>query len=117
MKKHRNVKGLFSYLYNRTVIVGISILMQAAVLVLILRPGSGQYGIPPENTPVGADEILGYLDGMIAFGDGTVRSATAVPLGDATLLTLKLEDETSIEYILTHGSEEGSASLTLLGER
>ena len=89
----------------------------AAALVLILRPGSGQYGIPPEDTPVGADEILGYLDGMIAFGDGTVRSATAVPLGDATLLTLKLEDETSIEYILTHGSEEGSASLTLLGER
>ena len=89
----------------------------AAVLVLILRPGSGQYGIPPEDTPVGADEILGYLDGMIAFGDGTVRSATAVPLGDATLLTLKLEDETSIEYILTHGSEEGSASLTLLSER
>lgn len=36
MKKHRNVKGLFSYLYNRTVIVGISILMQAAVLVLML---------------------------------------------------------------------------------
>ena len=89
----------------------------AAVLVLILRPGSGQYGIPPEDTPAGADEILGYLDGMIAFGDGTVRSATAVPLGDATLLTLKLEDETSIEYILTHGSEEGSASLTLLSER
>lgn len=89
----------------------------AAALVLILRPGSGQYGIPPEDTPVGADEILGYLDGMIAFGDGTVRSATAVPLGDATLLTLKLEDETSIEYILTHGSEEGSASLTLLSER
>ena len=65
----------------------------------------------------GLHEILGYLDGMIAFGDGTVRSATAVPLGDATLLTLKLEDETSIEYILTHGSEEGSASLTLLSER
>ena len=89
----------------------------AAALVLILRPGSGQYGIPPEDTPAGADEILGYLDGMIAFGDGTVRSATAVPIGDATLLTLKLEDETSIEYILTHGSEEGSASLTLLSER
>ena len=89
----------------------------AAVLVLILRPASGQYEIPPDDTPAGADEILGYLDGMIAFGDGTVRSATAVPLGDATLLTLKLEDETSIEYILTHGSEEGSASLTLLSER
>ena len=85
--------------------------------MLILRPASGQYEIPPVDTPAGADEILGYLDGMIAFGDGTVRSATAVPLGDATLLTLKLEDETSIEYILTHGSEEGSASLTLLGER
>ncbi len=89
----------------------------ATALVLILRPASGQYEIPPVDTPAGADEILGYLDGMIAFGDGTVRSATAVPLGDATLLTLKLEDETSIEYILTHGSEEGSASLTLLGER
>ena len=89
----------------------------ATALMLILRPASGQYGIPPEDTPAGADEILGYLDGMIAFGDGTVRSATAVPLGDATLLTLKLEDETSIEYILTHGSEEGSASLTLLSER
>lgn len=89
----------------------------ATALMLILRPASGQYEIPPEDTPAGADEILGYLDGMIAFGDGTVRSATAVPLGDATLLTLKLEDETSIEYILTHGSEEGSASLTLLGER
>lgn len=89
----------------------------ATALVLILRPASGQYEIPPDDTPAGADEILGYLDGMIAFGDGTVRSATAVPLGDATLLTLKLEDETSIEYILTHGSEEGSASLTLLGER
>ena len=89
----------------------------ATALMLILRPASGQYEIPPEDTPAGADEILGYLDGMIAFGDGTVRSATAVPLGDATLLTLKLEDETSIEYILTHGSEEGSASLTLLSER
>lgn len=89
----------------------------ATALVLILRPAAGQYEIPPEDTPAGADEILGYLDGMIAFGDGTVRSATAVPLGDATLLTLKLEDETSIEYILTHGSEEGSASLTLLSER
>lgn len=100
----------------------------ATALVLILRPGSGQYELPPEDAlagtsaccgrpPAGADEILGYLDGMIAFGDGTVRSATAVPLGDATLLTLKLEDETSIEYILTHGSEEGSASLTLLSER
>ena len=71
----------------------------ATALVLILRPASGQYEIPPDDTPAGADEI------------------PAVPLGDATLLTLKLEDETSIEYILTHGSEEGSASLTLLGER
>lgn len=89
----------------------------ATALVLILRPASGQYEIPPEDTSAGADEILGYLDGMIAFSNGTVRSATAVPLGDATLLTLKFEDETGIEYILTHGSEEGSASLILLSER
>ena len=37
MSKHtKNVKGVFSYLYSRTVIVGISIFVQAVVLVLML---------------------------------------------------------------------------------
>lgn len=100
----------------------------ATALVLILRPASGQTEAPSDNmlaetsagngrAGAGADELLGYLDGIIAFGDGKVRSASAVPLGNATLLTLELEDETSIEYILTCGSEEGSASLTVLSKQ
>ena len=33
---HKNPKGFLSYLYNRTVIVGLAILVQAAVLVVVL---------------------------------------------------------------------------------
>ena len=45
MKKHKNVKSIFSYLYNRTVIVGISICIQAVVLVMMLARFSHYFPI------------------------------------------------------------------------
>ena len=45
MKKHKNVKSIFSYLYNRTVIVGISICIQAVVLVIMLARFSHYFPI------------------------------------------------------------------------
>ena len=87
----------------------------------LLHTGSGSD--PEPETPFASGKghldalrLAGNMQSLMDIADGHIASVSAVPSGDAALVTARFTDETSRLYIMTYNGDEGSASLVALNE-
>ena len=92
-----------------------------ALAVALLHTGSG--GDPEPETPFASGKghldalrLAGNMQSLMDIADGHIASVSAVPSGDAALVTARFTDGTSRLYIMTYNGDEGSASLVALNE-
>ena len=90
-----------------------------ALAVALLHTGSGSDPEPSDTAGKGCLDALrlaGNMQSLMDIADGHIVSVSAVPSGDAALVTARFTDGTSRLYIMTHNGDEGSASLVALNE-
>ena len=92
-----------------------------ALAVALLHTGSGSD--PEPETPFASGKghldalrLAGNMQSLMDIADGHIASVSAVPSGDAALVTARFTDGTSRLYIMTYNGDEGSASLIALNE-
>lgn len=92
-----------------------------ALAVALLHTGSGSD--PEPETPFASGKghldalrLAGNMQSLMDIADGHIVSVSAVPSGDAALVTARFTDGTSRLYIMTYNGDEGSASLIALNE-
>jgi len=92
-----------------------------ALAVALLHTGSGSD--PEPETPFVSGKghldalcLAGNMQSLMDIADGHIVSVSAVPSGDAALVTARFTDGTSRLYIMTYNGDEGSASLVALNE-
>ena len=90
-----------------------------ALAVVLLHTGSGSDPEPSDTAGKGyldALRLAGNMQSLMDIADGHIASVSAVPSGDAALVTARFTDGTSRLYIMTYNGDEGSASLIALNE-
>lgn len=90
-----------------------------ALAVALLHTGSGSDPEPSDTAGKGyldALRLAGNMQSLMDIADGHIASVSAVPSGDAALVTARFTDGTSRLYIMTYNGDEGSASLIALNE-
>ena len=90
-----------------------------ALAVVLLHTGSGSDPEPSDTAGKGHLDALclaGNMQSLMDIADGHIVSVSAVPSGDAALVTARFTDGTSRLYIMTYNGDEGSASLVALNE-
>lgn len=90
-----------------------------ALAVALLHTGSGSDPEPSDTAGKGYLDVLrlaGNMQSLMDIADGHIVSVSAVPSGDAALVTARFTDGTSRLYIMTYNGDEGSASLVALNE-
>lgn len=90
-----------------------------ALAVVLLHTGSGSDPEPSDTAGKGYLDALclaGNMQSLMDIADGHIVSVSAVPSGDAALVTARFTDGTSRLYIMTYNGDEGSASLVALNE-
>lgn len=90
-----------------------------ALAVALLHTGSGSDPEPSDTAGKGHLDALclaGNMQSLMDIADGHIVSVSAVPSGDAALVTARFRDGTSRLYIMTYNGDEGSASLVALNE-
>ena len=87
--------------------VSLPVCAAIALAVVLLTAGKGR---------LDALRLAGNMQSLMDIADGHIASVSAVPSGDAALVTARFTDGTSRLYIMTYNGDEGSASLIALNE-